>query len=264
MDKNKILIVYTALFGDYDNLIDPVENYENCLFICFTDNLNITSKIWQIRYINKLKYPPYLMNRMYKWLPHLYFKNYNYSLYIDSNILIKENVYDFIHMFNESDKIFIPKHFSRNCIYEEFNTLILEGKIEYNLAMKQLNFYELNSFPKNFGLTENNIILRYHNDENIIKLMNYCWNDLLKFTKRDQLCLMYNAWFLNITIKELKYSSRGSKYFKTFLHKKNKSFFIIDILNSYVRNYPKSCLTKIIIYIKFFNSTRNYSFFKLK
>ena len=249
MEINK-LVIYTALFGDYDDLIEPKEKFDGCDFVCFTDQLSLSSDIWDIQIINKLDFPPNMMNRMYKWLPHLYFKNYNYSLYIDSNILIKENVYDFIHMFNESDKIFMPKHFSRNCIYEEFNTLILEGKIVYNLAMKQLNFYESNSFPKNYGLTENNIILRNHNDENIIKLMNYCWNDLLKFTNRDQLCLMYNAWFLDITIKELKYSSRDSKYFTTYLHKRNKKNLIIDIVNTYKINYPKSFLTKIIMCIK--------------
>ncbi len=250
MEKDKILIIYTALFGDYDNLIDPVENYENCLFICFTDNLNITSKIWQIRYVNILIYPPNLMNRMYKWLPHLYLTESNYSLYIDSNIRIKKNVYNLINLINENDKIFVPKHFSRNCVYEELNILIFQKKVDYDKAIEQYNYYKLQSFPSNLGLTENNIILRDHHDNKVIDLMNSCWVDLLRFTSRDQLCLAFNSWKLNVSIKELKFSSRGSKYFTTYLHKRNKKNFIIDIVNTYTINFPKSFLAKIIFYIK--------------
>ncbi len=250
MYKNKILIVYTALFGDYDNLIDPVENYENCLFICFTDNINITSKIWQIRYVNKLIYPPNLMNRMYKWLPHLYLNESNYSLYIDSNIRIKKNVYNFIHLFNEYDKIFIPKHFSRNCTFDELNILIYQKKIDCVKAIDQYNYYKSQLFPSNLGLTENNIILREHTDNKVINLMNSCWIDLLRFTSRDQLCLVFNSWKLNISIKELKYSSRGSKYFTTYLHQKNKKNFLNDLVITYTINFPNSFLSKIIMYLR--------------
>lgn len=42
--KNKF-VVYTALFGNYDDLIDPKENYEGCDFICFTDQKHLTSDI---------------------------------------------------------------------------------------------------------------------------------------------------------------------------------------------------------------------------
>jgi len=42
--KNK-LVVYTALFGDYDNLIEPKEKFEGCDFICFTDQKHLTSDV---------------------------------------------------------------------------------------------------------------------------------------------------------------------------------------------------------------------------
>ena len=35
--KNK-LVIYTALFGDYDDLKDPYEPFDGCEFICFADD----------------------------------------------------------------------------------------------------------------------------------------------------------------------------------------------------------------------------------
>ena len=46
--NNKVLIVYTAIFDNYDQLIDPKSLYKNCKFICFTNNKDLKSKIWEI------------------------------------------------------------------------------------------------------------------------------------------------------------------------------------------------------------------------
>jgi hypothetical protein len=45
------LIVYTTIFGNYDELIDPKEKYPGCDFICFTDQKSLKSDIWQIQII---------------------------------------------------------------------------------------------------------------------------------------------------------------------------------------------------------------------
>jgi len=66
--KNK-LVVYTALFGDYDDLIEPKEKFEGCDFICFTDQKHLTSDIWEIRLVEECDLPPNMMNRKYKILP---------------------------------------------------------------------------------------------------------------------------------------------------------------------------------------------------
>lgn len=51
MDK---LVVYTTIFGDYDDLIEPGKKYKNCDFVCFTDNENLKLDIWKIKVVKNI------------------------------------------------------------------------------------------------------------------------------------------------------------------------------------------------------------------
>lgn len=65
LSKKNNFVVYTALFGDYDNLIDPKEKYEGCDFIYFTDQKHLKSDIWEIRIVEDIDLPLNMMNRKY-------------------------------------------------------------------------------------------------------------------------------------------------------------------------------------------------------
>jgi len=80
MDKlKKKFVIYTALFGDYDELSDPIEGFYDCDFICFTDQKNINSKVWKTIYIPETDMSPKMMNRKYKMLPHIFLVEYEES-----------------------------------------------------------------------------------------------------------------------------------------------------------------------------------------
>ncbi|HCJ1226365.1 TPA: DUF616 domain-containing protein, partial [Klebsiella pneumoniae] len=83
--KNNI-VVYTALFGDYDELIEIPEGMHKCDFICFTDQKIENKKGWEIIKIENSSGSNVLQNRKYKILPHVFLSEYEYSVYIDSNI----------------------------------------------------------------------------------------------------------------------------------------------------------------------------------
>lgn len=217
--KNKF-IVYTALFGDYDDLIDPKENYEGCDFICFTDQKHLTSDIWEIRLIEEYDLPSNMMNRKYKILPHLFLSKYEWSMYVDANIKIINNPLDLAIKYLTKHDFVMPKHFARDCVYDESKECIILGKTKYDETTKQMNRYKDEGFPKNFGLGENNILLRNHNSQKIIKLMIDWWEELNTQTKRDQLSLGYVVWkngeefcFMNEDARNVK-----SKYFFAFMH----------------------------------------------
>ena len=46
-------VVYTCITGGYDNLIDPSYVTEGYDYVCFTDNLELKSKVWEIRPLPK-------------------------------------------------------------------------------------------------------------------------------------------------------------------------------------------------------------------
>lgn len=243
--RNK-LVVYTALFGNYDKLRDPKRMYSGCEFVCFTDQKDLKSDIWEIRQVNNGELPPAMMNRHYKFFPHLYFSDYEYSLYVDANIEIIGAPDKLVDKYLDDCLISCPKHFLRNCLYEEAHICILEKKATEQDVSKLLDKYLHENFPKNYGLAENNIIYRKHNDPTIIKMMNAWWEFIASGPKRDQLSLMYLSWKMDIYIRLMDESSRNNnKIFKYHLHKTNNrsKYFNFDYLRA---NQNRNILFNVI------------------
>lgn len=253
MDVNNKLVVYTALFGDYDDLIDPVEKFEGCDFICFTDRKNLQSDIWEIKVIDNIDLSLNMMNRKYKWLPHKFLKDYDLSLYVDSNIFLLKNPLELWNKYSKLDGkclMLLPKHPLRNCIYEESIACVERNKTKISFLLEQMKFLKKEKYPKNFGLGENNIIFRKHNDKKVIELMENVWIDINKWnTKRDQLSLFYCIWKMNFQNFVLMDENAGDKeYFNRELHKK----FICNTFTKKVKNklfYTKQTLINRNLYI---------------
>lgn len=226
--KNK-LVVYTALFGDYDDLIEPKENYEGCNFICFTDQKHLKSDIWEIRLIEECELPLNMMNRKYKILPHLFLSMYEWSLYVDANIAIIGNPFELANKYLIKYDMAVPKHFARDCMYEEAKECVVLGKTKYGETKKQMKSYREEGFLEKFGLGENNILFRKHNNEKVVKIMTDWWDELNTKTKRDQLSLAYVLWKNGEKFNFMDESARnGLGYFGYVQHNefKNRNFFV--------------------------------------
>lgn len=251
MDVNNYrLAVYTALFGDYDSLIEPKERFEGCDFICFTDQINLKSNIWEIRIIEKCDLPPNIMNRKYKILPHLFLSEYDWSLYVDANIIILRNPIDLAKKYLGNYYMVLPKHFARTCIYDEAKECTRLGKANYEEIKIQMDKYKREGFPANFGLGENNILLRKHNSENIIKIMNEWWHEFNTHAKRDQLSLGYVLWKNGEKFHFMDESARGGNYFRMRLHAHEISKGVLgkikNLTNEHTINCPNGLIAKII------------------
>ncbi len=270
MKKSKNnFVIYTALFGDYDELKHPLtENTCNYDFVCFTNQKDIKSDIWQIRFVEEANYLPNIANRKYKMLPHLFLKDYEESIYIDANVIPKGNIAKFREEYLKDWDVVLPSHFKRECLYDEALEVIRLGLAEKNLVLEQIKSYEMDGFPRNFGLTENNIIYRKHMKSNVIKLMEDWWKEYLRFPTRDQLSLMYIIWKKQLEGKRINMriieNLRGSKYFYLTLHKKNKRNGIIALiknkLSEYKINHPESNLIRFYRKFSKILSTFKYAF----
>jgi len=238
--KKTNLAVYTALFGDYDKLIDPPQKYHDCDFICFTDQKHIKSKVWEIRFVEENDLPSNMMNRKYKIFPDIYLPEYLKSLYVDANVKIKKNPVLLAKKFLQDFNIAIPLHFSRNCIYDEANEVVRLGRAPLEEVQQQISLYREQGFPKGYGLTENNIILRNHHSPEIKALMAEWWHMLETHTKRDQLSLMFLVWKHNVNLAKMQHSARGGSYFGLRPHlSRTKTNRWIRIKSCLSMNYPK-------------------------
>ncbi|MCG3760577.1 DUF616 domain-containing protein [Vibrio cincinnatiensis] len=215
--KNRI-VVYTALFGGYDNLIELTIDDADVDFVCFTENPELKSNSWNIVYVDKPFDDPVLCNRYYKMHPHLFFKDYDRSVYIDGNVRILNSMYDLVQ-FNLAYDIIFAKHEHRNCLYDEAQVCISKKNTPEKLVDKQMSFYRNDGFPKDFGLGEMNIIIRKHHSNEIIELMDQWWEQFMLWAKRDQLSFFYLIWKNNINFNYLHVNPREKNdYFFIELH----------------------------------------------
>ena len=84
MSKNKT-VIYTAIFGGKDNLIEPKFIPEGCGFVCFTDQ-DFVSNVWQVKKVKPKFEDPVRSAKIYKILPHKFLSEYEISVWIDGNL----------------------------------------------------------------------------------------------------------------------------------------------------------------------------------
>lgn len=206
--KNKV--IYTCVTGDYD--IPRVHKYYNpdWDYIFFTDNENLIKKkkfsMWEIRRIHEVEgLNNHYLNRWHKLFPNKLFPDYNISVYIDGNIRIMSETFfqDIQKKINKNAKFSSTYHPERNCLYDEAIRCIKKGLDEKEIIEKQIKDYRNEGFPSKFGMHEANILLRKHNDSQIIKLMQHWWNEVNNKAKRDQLSLTYCLWKMNFKLEYL-------------------------------------------------------------
>ena len=215
-------VIYTAIVGDYDDLI-PVPQMDDWDYVCYTDQ-PLKSDVWEIREIpSNIKYLSQVKQQRYiKLHPHILFPEYDFSLWVDANITIKQNINKFVedNCKNEDIVLFIGEHPNRKCIYREAITCKAMKKDKDEIIDKQMEKYRNEGFPENYGLPQSCIIFRYHNEPSCIKLMETWWKEIDKHSHRDQLSFNYALWKSPTPIKYLDKKIYNGDYFNWSGHHK--------------------------------------------
>ena len=197
-------VVYTVAIKGYDmptlhSYVAPQWDYA-----CFTNDEALLSLghygVWQLRPLAREEATDALANRWHKLHPHILFPQYEASIYIDSKVDVRTSF-----LFEEIEKrkearLLAPIHGECRCIYKEISRCLKEGKETKENAAKVRRMLKDAGFPKNYGLTENSIVYRTHNDEAVISLMEEWWGILSSISHRDQLSLSFLLWKRGIAV----------------------------------------------------------------
>lgn len=206
-NKNNICL-YTINTGNYEeNEINLNTNLGyDCLY--FTDNFNLVPKLINkdIKpfYVNPYYCESKLLQRIIKTLPHYFLPNqYNKSIYIDGNIVIKNNL---IHNYLKlNHDIICFSHPLRDSVLRE-SFKVIKLNLEYRTnVINIINKFKKNKFKDNIGLTETNILIRNHNK---IKNFNKEWYECIKICKRDQISFDYLLFKYKINYKKFSYNDK--------------------------------------------------------
>ena len=196
-DEPNKKVVYTCIVGGYDNLIEPSVISSGFDYVCFTDNMNLTSDIWQIRPMPKEteELPQIKKQRYVKVSPHVVLPEYDLSVWVDGNVEVKGDMNKFVaEMHEDGCNIYIPQHPTRTCTYAEARAVLALRKDKSEIVNPQMDRFRNEGFPTNQGMLQSNILLRYHNAEDCKKLMAAWFDEIRNGSHRDQLSFNYALW----------------------------------------------------------------------
>ncbi|MCD7782113.1 MAG: glycosyltransferase, partial [Methanosphaera sp.] len=221
---NKKIAVYTAISGDYDEIVTPTHIEEDFDYICFTDNPNLVSDFWDIRPMEELDLDEIRKARRYKVLPHKYLDEYDYSIWIDGNFDITGSLKDYIHEYSRNHKLLAIKHEDRDCIYDEMEACLELEKDTRETMESQINKYKSEGYPEHNGLVASGILFRDHHDRDVIKVMEDWYQEIVNHSYRDQLSFNYVCWKNNFSYDESLIFYPKNEYFKRLGHSNFRVF----------------------------------------
>ena len=213
-------IIYTSVFGGYDKVVEQKSSGWD--WKCFSEENSLP--IYEDNNRNA---------KRFKILPHRYFQDYEYSVFIDGNMTVRGNLDDLIDKYLSDTNVAFFSHGNnhldaRNSAYDEAQTIfdlgeknmkvspergILNYKDNPYVIQKQMERYRILRYPANDGLITGMVILRRHNEADCIKTMEDWWTEIKYNSKRDQLSFNYCAWKNDLKFNYMDGDSRDNKYF---------------------------------------------------
>lgn len=201
--KNSKIVVYTAIFGGYDGLL-PQPRKKGVDYICFTDRPLKVSP-WKVIQVAPPLKDIVRCARMYKVSPHRFLPDYEYSIWMDGNFLIRDQVVPWAKELLNRKPMWVFDHNQtpddlRNCVYEEYKALVemyeTSGTLKDDLSVMtaQVERYREEGFPKNHGLLSSGVLIRGHHHPEVVKTMESWWSEISAGSRRDQLSFNYAAW----------------------------------------------------------------------
>lgn len=210
-------VVYTAVFGGYDQLIEPVCQDERIRYVCFTDDPTMNCPGWEIRCVEREFEDSVLESRKYKLLPHRFFSS-EYSIWMDANIQWKRNPLEYINTYmGNTNAIFIP-HGERDCIYEEAACCIAAHRDKTDNLVRQIKAYYEERCPEHVGLFAGGMIARRHQESDILQFDEEWWKEFTAYSRRDQISLGYLLWKKNMLISICSIDLYANDWFTIYPH----------------------------------------------
>lgn len=202
--------VFTAIFGSYEELKEPLVVTPGWEYLCFTDQ-PLKSDIWQIVPC-ELGMNDILSARLVKIKFYLFFES-DLSVWIDGSFTINCDLDEWIvNNFPIKKDMLCIKHPIRDCIYDESEVCIRHGK-GGEIINKQVKDYE-SYVPKRNGLIQSGILIRRHTTE-VKALCNQWFSEVINYSNRDQIAF----GFVSLTAKFIHYMKWDYRTGKEFIYK---------------------------------------------
>lgn len=186
-------VVYTALFGGYDRLLEqpPVDGAE---FVCFTDDPSLRSRSWEIRILPAAT-DPRRAARAVKTSPHLHVPDQEWSIWVDARLSIRSD--DFVQRLvtaAEPTGLAVMAHRQRQDLFEEAAHVYRMGFDTSPALLAQVARYRVRGMPEGTGLYSTMAVARRASDA-VVRHIDERWLEEIEAgSVRDQVALPFVLW----------------------------------------------------------------------
>ncbi|XP_024027771.1 uncharacterized protein LOC21404106 [Morus notabilis] len=218
------VVVSTCVFGGGDDLYQPIGMSQASLrkvcYVAFWDEITLATQElaghrigedgfigkWRIIVVRNLPFSDQRLNgKIPKMLGHRLFPHARYSIWVDSKSQFRRDPLGVLEalLWRTNSVLAISEHGARSSVYDEAKAVVKKNKAGPEEVEVQLTRYRHDGLPedKRFNgkkaLSEASVIVREHTS--LTNLYMCLWfNEVVRFTSRDQLSFPYVLWRLKV------------------------------------------------------------------
>ncbi|GAV71606.1 DUF616 domain-containing protein [Cephalotus follicularis] len=222
--KSCKIVVSTCAFGGGDNLYQPIGmselSLEKVCYVAFWDEITLAAQKsegreigedhfigkWRVVVVRDLPFTDQRLNgKIPKMLAHRLFPHAKYSIWVDSKSQFRRDPLGVLEalLWRSTYVLAISEHGARSSVYDEAKAVVKKHKATPEEVEVQLTQYRVDGLPedKRFNgkkaLAEASVIVREHTPLTN-RLMCLWFNEVVRFTSRDQLSFPYVLWRLKV------------------------------------------------------------------
>jgi len=175
-------VCYTAIFGNYDDLKEPVIISEGWKYICYTDQ-PFTSSVWDVVHT---PVPDGIDPQRYaRWFKIMHWIDWEYSMWVDAAFQINIDLNDWWKRTFEMP-FSCAKHPLRTCVYREIASCIANNRGMADELLKQEQAYKDEGVPDHNDRIITSGVLMRKNTPTCIELCEKWWDEVAAHSVRDQ------------------------------------------------------------------------------
>lgn len=200
-DGLKKIAVYTCITGNYDRLMQPCAVEECCDYYVISDDPDMgRGAFWYVdvdTVVPNCSMSAKDKNRYCKMHPHEIFSEYDYTIYMDGSIRIKNPIAHFTEKVGVSG-LSIHRHKIHDCIYIDGIFAEWLGLVEKEEVVRELKRYMEEGLPRKYGMFECGMIVSDLQNKTGRQLYGKWYEEYQKGAKRDQFSFIYALWKMGL------------------------------------------------------------------
>ena len=196
--KDKLL-VYTAVYGVPDVVMEPSVISPQCDYRLYTDLLFAGRSRYEVVIREASILDARRAQRWVKILGPEDWEAYEGSLYLDSTVQLKADPTLFLDLLEPGSDIMLFRHYKRDCLYDEADVVVERGLDDRETVGQQVMDYREAGYPPHNGLWAGTVVLRRHT-EAMREFSREWWREVAWRSSRDQISLSFVLWALGVKV----------------------------------------------------------------